>query len=210
MPQGGEIIEVRVSDLRRLFNAIDPSPFHDRDLDPAAEEFIVNWAREAPRSAPLALRVTLEREREGETGTGAAADLLRESVHQFFARRAGGSRRRLRELFRRGRISLVIGLGFLAVSSGLANAIDAATRGHGLAAVVREGLLIGGWVAMWRPLEIFLYDWWPIRAEGRLYDRLALMPVGLRHGMEETAEWRRDRPSVPAGSGRPKDRSPRS
>jgi len=46
-----------------------------------------------------------------------------------------------------------------------------------LAEVFRESLLIGGWVAMWRPLEIFLYDWWPIRAEVRLYDRLAAMPV---------------------------------
>jgi len=28
---------------------------------------------------------------------------------------------------------------------------------------VRESLLVGGAVAPWRPLEIFLYDWWPIR-----------------------------------------------
>ena len=33
--------------------------------------------------------------------------------------------------------------------------------------------LIGGWVAMWRPLEVFLYDWWQIRAEARLFDRLS-------------------------------------
>ena len=31
-----------------------------------------------------------------------------------------------------------------------------------------ESLLIGGWRPMWRPLEIFLYDWWPIRAERTL------------------------------------------
>ena len=30
---------------------------------------------------------------------------------------------------------------------------------------------------MWRPMELFLYDWWPIRAEARLADRLAAMPV---------------------------------
>ena len=35
------------------------------------------------------------------------------------------------------------------------------------AGVARESLLIGGWVAMWRPLEVFLYDWWPIRAEAK-------------------------------------------
>jgi hypothetical protein len=38
-------------------------------------------------------------------------------------------------------------------------------------------LVIGGWVAMWRPLEIFLYDWWPIRDERQLYERLSVMPV---------------------------------
>lgn len=45
--------------------------------------------------------------------------------------------------------------------------------------MLRESLLIGGWVAMWRPLEIFLYDWWPIRADARLFDRLAAMPVRI-------------------------------
>jgi hypothetical protein len=32
-------------------------------------------------------------------------------------------------------------------------------------------------VAMWRPQEVFLYDWWPIRADGTLFDRLSAMAV---------------------------------
>ena len=48
LPQAGEVIEVRVGELRQLFNAIDPSPFHERDLDPKAEEFIVGWAGDLP------------------------------------------------------------------------------------------------------------------------------------------------------------------
>ena len=55
------VIEVRVAELRQLLNAIDPSPFRERDLDPNAEQFIVDWARDLPRDAPLALRVHLER-----------------------------------------------------------------------------------------------------------------------------------------------------
>ena len=47
--------------------------------------------------------------------------------------------------------------------------------------MLRESLLSGGWVAMWRPVEIFLYDWWPIRAEARLFDRLAAMPVRIEY-----------------------------
>ena len=45
--------------------------------------------------------------------------------------------------------------------------------------VFREGLIICGWVAMWRPIQIFLYDWWPILGERRLYDRLCRMPVQI-------------------------------
>jgi hypothetical protein len=51
----------------------------------------------------------------------------------------------------------------------------------GITEVLHESLSIGGWVAMWRPLEIFLYDWWPIRAEARRFDRLAVMPVRLSY-----------------------------
>lgn len=45
--------------------------------------------------------------------------------------------------------------------------------------ILKESLTIGGWVAMWRPLEIYLYDWWPIRVEQRMLERLARMRVTL-------------------------------
>jgi hypothetical protein len=56
-----ETIEVHVTELQQLFNAIDPSPFRERDLDPNAEEFIVGWAREAPRDTDLELAVYVDR-----------------------------------------------------------------------------------------------------------------------------------------------------
>jgi len=61
IPPNCEVIEIRVADLKQLFNAIDASPFRERDLDPDAAEFIVGWAREAPRDAKLALLVELDR-----------------------------------------------------------------------------------------------------------------------------------------------------
>ena len=169
-------ISVHVADLRQLFNAIDPSPFRERDLDPNAEEFIVNWARDLPRGATLALTVQLDRppERREE------ATLLADAVHEYFTRQSAASRRQLRELFGRGRVSLVIGLAFLAAAVMASQLIETVVHPGGMTELFRESLLIGGWVAMWRPLEVFLYDWWPIRAESRLYDRLAVMPVELR------------------------------
>ena len=55
------IIEVRVAELSQLFNAIDPSPFRERDLDPRAEEFIVEWGSALPAAEPLALVVNVDR-----------------------------------------------------------------------------------------------------------------------------------------------------
>jgi hypothetical protein len=173
IPAGSTVIEVHVRELRQLFNAIDPSPFRDRDLDPRVEQFIVDWSREAPAGSPLALLVRLDR-----AATPADdAVVVRDSIHSFFANRAAASRGRLRHLFSVGRISLAIGLVVLTAFIGVAQSVARWTNTAELGSVLHESLLIGGWVAMWRPLEIFLYDWWPIRSEARLFDRLAVMPV---------------------------------
>ena len=51
---------------------------------------------------------------------------------------------------------------------------------------------------MWRPLEVFLYDWWPILGEARLLDRLSRMPVRIEYNeMMSDDAWRADWPAVP-------------
>jgi hypothetical protein len=194
LPQHSQAIEIRVAELRQLFNEIDPSPFRQRDLDPRAEEFIVGWATDLPGDKPWALVVHLDR----PAGRADEAEILRESIHEYFGQRVVVSRRKLRDLFRRGRVSLAIALAFLASSIAVGDALAGYLGESHLSEVVREGFLIGGWVAMWRPLEVFLYDWWPIRAEGRLLQRLSTMPVRIEY--EETARtgaWRSDWPQVP-------------
>jgi hypothetical protein len=178
-------IEVRVTELGQLFNAIDPSPFRERDLDPRAEEFIVAWGKDVPADAPLALVVYLDRPAGAEAPT-----VLHDAIHEYFGARASDSRRTLRELFGRGRISLAIGLSCLGLSIGVGDAITTYWQGGGVAEMLKESLLIGGWVAMWRPIEVFLYDWWPIRAEARLLDRLAAMPVRIEYPRDKQKDAR--------------------
>jgi len=193
IPPKCSIIEVHVGELKQLFDAIDPSPFRDRDLDPKAEEFIVGWAKDLPKEATLALVVDLDR----EAGLPDEAAVLRDAIHEFFGSRAERCRQRLRELFRVGRTSLVIGLAALAAAIALGDFLATLLKGSRIGEILRESLTIGGWVSMWRPLEVFLYDWWPIRNEARLSDRLASMPVRIRY-LNATAPdaWRADWPAV--------------
>jgi len=45
---------------------------------------------------------------------------------------------------------------------------------------LRESLTIAGWVAMWRPIEIYLYEWWPLRHNGKIYEKMSRMKVDVR------------------------------
>jgi hypothetical protein len=175
IPPNSDVIDVHVSELIQIFNSLDPSPFHEKDLDDDADEFIVGWAREFPRDKPLALRVHLDK----PSVAPEMANALRAAVHGFYARRSTVAVQRLRELFRVGRTSLAIGLVFLGACLVAGNQVTKTWGDSGVAAIVRESLLIGGWVAMWRPLEIFLYGWVPVRRDRQLYDRLSTMAVRI-------------------------------
>jgi hypothetical protein len=168
-------IEIRLQRLQQLFNSLDPAPFHLRDLDDDAEQYIVDWAREVPHDAPLALSLHLP------AAEAAVANLheLTTAIRHYFACRAEVTDRQFRLLLADGRLALMIGLSFL-VTCIVVHHLIADLAMVGLAwSVVEEGLLIAGWVAMWRPVDIFLYQWWPLRHRRQIYRRLAAMPVSI-------------------------------
>ena len=53
-------IELRIGSLPELFNSMDPTPFHRRDLDADAEEFIESWALEFPQNSHFRIMVHIE------------------------------------------------------------------------------------------------------------------------------------------------------
>jgi hypothetical protein len=167
-------IEVFVDRIEQLFNSMDPSPFHERDLDDDAEKFIISWAREFPRRDPVSLVVHVNQ----FPSHADAQHLVETAVHNYFAYRAKLNRFEFRYLLKQGRDSLIIGLAFLAACVLTSQLLR--LRSGTLPIILREGLIIAGWVAMWRPMEIFLYEWWPLLRRGRLYEKLSRMRVEVR------------------------------
>jgi hypothetical protein len=168
-------IEINLGKLTQLFNSLDPSPFHDRDLDHDAEEYILGWAEEVGLPRPLKLVIHLPQTEIA----GVDQPVLEQAIHNYFEYQQHQCQRRLRLLFRDGRISLAIGVAFLFVCIVIR---QLAYSFGSVSEIVAEGMLIVGWVAMWRPLEIFLYDWWPIRRRSLVLGKLAAMPVTVRAG----------------------------
>jgi hypothetical protein len=175
-PIAAGAIEIRVSDVSQLFDTLDPFPFPERDLDKDAEEFIVGWARELPRDHPLKLVIHLPASEIAKCDRNAVAA----SLNRYFDYRAGVIARDLRELFRVGRLSLAIGVSVLAAALVITQAIAGLFTEMPLGRFFEESLIIVAWVANWRPIEIFLYDWWPIVRRRNLYRRLAKARVELK------------------------------
>jgi hypothetical protein len=164
-------VELELRNVDALFNSMDPAPFHEKDLDHDAEEFIVSWMREYPLTTPVTLHVHLiEWPAEDPTAT------IREAVHHYFAYRGQLIDMEFRQLMKHARTSLLIGLAFLTICL-VTSSYLLADREGALVRILRESLTIAGWVAMWRPMQLYLYDWWPLRGRGRLYSKLSKIPV---------------------------------
>jgi len=169
-----QLIEVKVQTLQQIFNSMDPSPFHERDLDRDAEEFIVSWAKEHSSRKPYKLIVHLGQATERPD----AERILSESIRNYFSYRAEMNRRELKQLLHYGWISLVIATLFLGLCVTVAASFDPELGVF--VRILREGLIILGWVAMWRPLDVYLYRWWPVHRLGRIYQGLSRMPVEIK------------------------------
>jgi hypothetical protein len=178
-----DTIEIRIEEISQLFHSLDPYPFREKDLDKDAEEFIVSWARELPTDQPITIVVHLP---EAQAAMPEAHE-LGAALSRYFAYRARTISLDLRELFRVGRRALAIGLTVLTFAVVASQTVVAQLDPHPIGSVIRESLVIFGWVANWRPIEIFLYDWWPILRRRNLYRRLAAADVQLRPYKPEQA-----------------------
>ena len=47
---GHILIEIRLSSIMQLFNSFDPAPFHEKELDSAAEHYIVETIKDFPKN----------------------------------------------------------------------------------------------------------------------------------------------------------------
>ncbi|HYM42227.1 MAG TPA: hypothetical protein VET46_05595 [Steroidobacteraceae bacterium] len=174
--EGGDtLIEIRLREVRQLFHTLDPAPFREKDLDETAAAYLLEACQEAGSRRRLRLVVHLP----ASAAESDDARTLPEAVHHYFAYRERQLQTDLVRLLRYGAVSLVIGLVFLVACLALRRALvgrePIVDR-----AIVDEGLVILGWVAMWRPIEILLYDWWPLSRRRALLRRLATIPVEVR------------------------------
>jgi hypothetical protein len=165
-------IELQVNRIGELFQPIDRPKCLNKDV----EDYIVSWTRMRANNQPIRIIIHLP---EKEARTKAAKELA-EAFAQYFSYHATLLQHDLDELHWDGRRFLAIGLTIL-VSCLLVSQVAARYLAEGpVRRLLEQSLPILGWVANWRPLEIILYDWWPLARRRDLYRRLANASVEIK------------------------------
>ena len=124
------------------------------------------------RGGSLVLRLPAA-EISAETASRAAA-----AIASYAAERRAKTALWLAGKRREGLQTLSIALLFIAVCILLTLAARSWLDGPGLLSVLaRDGLVIAGWVALWRPIDMLLFETWLLRRERRVLDAVAAMPI---------------------------------
>lgn len=164
-------IEIRLERLEQLYDLLDPAPFRDKALDRAAEAYLLECAEDAPGNEPVRLKVRVPSAlvpREAEVA---------EAVHAHFRWLWTRAEKRRVARARMHRFAMLLGVLVLLAALGVRRLVE--THAEGAADILREGLLILGWVALWRPVEWVLFDTWEHRQRRSALERLATAEVRL-------------------------------
>ncbi len=169
---GRILIEIKLSSVIQLFNSFDPAPFHEKELDSAAEQYIVDTVSDFPKKTPLKILIYLP----PDIAATERAMKIPAAIHNHFQYKMLVSDRKFRSHFRHGRITLLIGLSFLTIAL-IARQYVSTLENHIVAQLFADALLIIGWAAMWEPITVLLYELWPIIQKKKTYEKISTMDI---------------------------------
>ena len=153
------ILEVRILNVDQIFDNRDPAPFRTRDLDPEFVEYLVDGVRDLGTAAPIGIIVWLEQ--------ACPPGQIEGAIQSYFERALAQSHRARREQTRSGGIALAIACLAIVVLTVLGQLVTMAIEGP-VGAALQTAMEISGWVFMWRPIEVLVYDGIPVRREQRV------------------------------------------
>jgi hypothetical protein len=143
---------IRLDSISDLFWPFDARPVADRTLSADARWYLLDEWDRLRGDKPASLTVYAPASERSETDEGA----VRAAIHRSLEK-AAGPLRRVDPLSRQEMVALRIGIVFLFLSIVVSTAIERSTDDVFLAGI-SQGILVVGWVALWRPAERFIVE----------------------------------------------------
>jgi len=171
---GKAVIEMVVSNFNELFDERDPSPFRLKDLHDEVVEYIVASAKELPLRRIGKIKIFFQNEKSLE----GVQELTTAAIHSYFQYETEIMSKKIREVLSNGVKSLLIGTVFLTTSVLVSSSVHSSNESF-WNIFMKEGLILLGWVSMWKPIDVFLYEWWPLVEVKKIYSILSEIDVDI-------------------------------
>ncbi len=168
-PYDGKILEIKIKNINQLFNSLDPSPFIEKDLDDDAVEYIFTYYGEFHLKTKIKMMIHLPESKRGKFNE----NHIKSSIKNFFVYRNMIANNNIILKIAEGKQSIFVGLGFLIMCLSLKYMISTYLVNNIFTIIASEALMILGWVAMWKPINNILYDWWPLQLHKKLYEKIS-------------------------------------
>jgi len=170
------LIEIKIKKIGQLFNSLDPSPFLEKALDADAFDYIVSSVSEHPLKTKHKIVLYLPKKHR----KGISEIEIKRAIHNYFEYKKILAERGIRLKLKEGQFSFLVGITFLVTCMLFSEYVHSNTDTL-LAGIAAEGLMIGGWVAMWKPISDILYEWWPIWKEKKIYHKISEMDIEFKY-----------------------------
>ena len=168
------LIEIKLSSIMQLFNSFDPAPFHEKEIDTAAEHYIIDTVKDFPAKTKFKLIIYLPK----DLAESERAEKIKPAIQYHFKYRAMGAERKFRSHFRYGRMTMLIGLSFLTIALFIRQIVSHLNY-QLTTQIFADALLIIGWAAMWEPVTVLLYELWPILQMKKVYLKISEMEIDI-------------------------------
>lgn len=158
-------IQLQLPDINELLR-LPVSLYNKRTLETDAEEFIVEEAEALPPKAAINIKVHLPLSEVKHK------DDIAPAIRRHFCYRKEQSQKEYKRIFKYGWRILFIALGLLAVIFSITEIAFYYMPDNKPLLFIHESFIILSWVALWRPMELLLYEWYPVKTDINLYTRL--------------------------------------
>lgn len=179
-----EAIELRITHQTQFYNLLDPAPNDEKEINRATEAYIMDSLEDMPNEKRSSARIILYLEQAIYDDEEIRTDMER-AVHSHFALKHCSANQKYKLSMVKGRRYLLRGLIFLVICLILSSVVTSISSQNDILYAIGQSFVVIGWVALWKPVEFYLYDRRDILDEIKILTQLETIPV-------ETRRWNKN------------------
>ena len=177
-------IELRISHPAQFYNLLDPAPNDKKEINHATESYIINSLEDMPNDKHSSAKIVLYLEQTLYDDEKIRTD-MEQAIHSHFALKLCSANQKYKLSMNKGRRYLARGLIFLIICLILSSVVTSIYNQNDIIYAIGQSFVVIGWVALWRPVEFYLYDRRDILDEIKMLGQLETITV-------ETRRWNKN------------------